>query len=376
MVFLDADTVVRSDCPSPFDLVPATHFGGARTVYDGDPNRTVIDEHLGPICKAQGIALNYEHEYLNSGVMVFSGDHANVFEKARELSTAAADRHWTVIDQGVLSVAVKMRAPLTLLDETFNRCGVLLNQAFDPLMNHYIYHFCGIADRDAKIDQTQWTVPPRPAPLTLVLSAAVKVGTYNIAVRDPAVRLGEYRTALRRWLTESPFTHLVIAESSGTPILDDPLRKLAIARGKVLTEVILDLSAVAKQHGKGRPEAMLTDAVVPTLPDGPFYKVTGRLFVENIAEIVARTRADVVFSSPGHDPTQRIDTRFWKATREYYLRHLLPLTERISDGRQHSFIENVYPPVGEFLSRPVYCGRSGHDGRQYDRPLNTQGVAA
>jgi len=377
VVFLDADVVVRSDCPSLFDLVPATHFGGARTVYDGDPNRAVIHEHLGPICQANGIALDYEHEYLNSGVLVFSPvRHAGVFEKARALASATSDRHWTLIDQGVLSVAAKMLSPQTMLEETFNRCGVLLNRHFDPAMNHYVYHFCGIADRDAKIDQTQWNVPVRPAPLTLVLTAAVKVGTYPIAVNDPAVRLAEYRAALRRWLTESPFTHLVIAEASGTPILEDPLRKLAIAQGKVLTEVVLDLSAVAKQHGKGRPEAMLTDAVVPTLPEGPFYKVTGRLFVENASQIALGTTDRVVFTEPGINHTHRIDTRFWKATKEYYLRNLLPLTGRISDSRRESFIENVYPPTGAFAVRPVYCGRSGHDGRPYDRPLEVRHAAA
>jgi len=179
------------------------------------------------------------------------------------------------------------------------------------------------------------------SPHTLILTAIVTPVT-SVERGDPSLRMADYRGAIRRWLTESEFSRLILVESGMTSILNSELADLAVSSGKVLTEYLFDFAESARKYGKGRSEAMLLDRAVELLPAGAcFHKVTGRLFIGNHCELLCQT--DAVVFNRHRSSRLRVDTRFWRASRRYYDEILRPLTEKIDDAQIETYIENIYP---------------------------------
>jgi hypothetical protein len=151
-----------------------------------------------------------------------------------------------------------------------------------------------------------------------------------------------------------------------TKIVDEELEEVARRNGKRLHELLFDFSDVTRRHGKGRSEALLLDRAVETLPKNcVFHKITGRLFVDNHATLFAQP--DPVVFSPHRSKRFRVDTRFWRATREYYDRVLRPLTAGIEDADEKRFIENSYPLLGtsRWEAPPRIVGYSGTHNTRY-----------
>lgn len=107
-----------------------------------------------------GAAMNYDFEYLNSGVLVFDPvRHAQAIDMSRYISMLyPANRSWEVYDQGCLSLGIKLAGvPLHRLGADFNRCGAVTWDRWKPEMENYVWHFCG-AKNPSRIDQTNWRV--------------------------------------------------------------------------------------------------------------------------------------------------------------------------------------------------------------------------
>jgi hypothetical protein len=201
---------------------------------------------------------------------------------------------------------------------------------------------------------------------TIILTAAVKP-SQSVAINDRAERLLQYCQSIRRWIVESPMDRIIVVEGSGTPIVTDELRSLAREHKKTLEEQVMDLSSVVLQYGRGRGEALMFDAVVPTLPDGTWFKCTGRLYVENVRECLEGSTPVAMQKCSDTPAHLSCDTRFFKCTREYYLRELAPLTSLIDAG--DNFIEKVYPAIGQLGAMPIIAGRGAHANTLYDGPL-------
>ncbi|WP_240359531.1 glycosyltransferase [Pyxidicoccus trucidator] len=157
VVFLDRDVMVRADCPSPFELVPAESFGGICSEQEGHQLRENVEAKMEHLYRSVGVALDYEREYLNSGVLVFSPrEHGNVFDAARYIHMLTHERSWEVYDQGCISLALKFtQTPLHVLPPTFNRCGARLWYHWTPRMDDYVWHFCG-SKNVTHMDNTLW----------------------------------------------------------------------------------------------------------------------------------------------------------------------------------------------------------------------------
>lgn len=161
VVYLDRDVIVRADCPSLFDLVPATHLGAVASEQEGHHLLFHIQPKMDPLCHLVGTPMDYTTEYINSGVLVFSPRvHRPAFDAARCIHGITPERSWEVYDQGCLSLGLKWSGtPLDLLPSEFNRCGERLWDRWTPTMDSYVWHFCGKKTWDV-MQNTNWRGEP------------------------------------------------------------------------------------------------------------------------------------------------------------------------------------------------------------------------
>jgi len=154
--YMDADTVVRADCPSPFEAFPdeaplyAVKDGSLRLENWHDLRR----EHARAaedMRRLFGVALDLDR-YFNAGVLLLSRDaHHDQIRAVR--TVAMLNPNVTFADQSYLNV-VAHRAGLVLVPETWN---YIQPQKF-PVMSHWIYHFAGCAARRQRLlPQADWT---------------------------------------------------------------------------------------------------------------------------------------------------------------------------------------------------------------------------
>jgi lipopolysaccharide biosynthesis glycosyltransferase len=160
VVYLDRDVVVRGDCPNLFDIVPEGVFAAVPSEQEGHNLLDKIRPAVGPLVERLGLSgsFDYDRDYFNSGVLIFDlPAHAGVFARARELAASTDCRSWEVYDQGVLSLAIKaLGVPSLSLPPCFNRCGAVVWSRWQPRMDDFVWHFCGMGNPAHQINNTRW----------------------------------------------------------------------------------------------------------------------------------------------------------------------------------------------------------------------------
>jgi hypothetical protein len=160
VVWLDADVIVRADCPSLFEVVPVGTFGGVLNDqgYEGQDQ----------CARAwwQSVALNFGQDkrrefdretYINGGVLVFDvPTHNNVFCWSQFMRPSGIIN--PMHEQTWLNMWLRSY-DRTILPATYNRLG---KEAWlsGPTMTSYIYHFANIGelrgDKRARMDAIDW----------------------------------------------------------------------------------------------------------------------------------------------------------------------------------------------------------------------------
>lgn len=160
-LYLDADMLIRSDCPSPFDLVPV-HKIGAVLNGQGDTHNGVPETYQRPswerACKMLNIQRKYsDAEYINGGMILFS-DSMGHGACARSLCNCITDTKG-VNEQAAWSVAIASLGLAHYLPRTFNRIGPAVWERGDAMAD-FIWHFAGYFEhRDKRrIDDIRWRV--------------------------------------------------------------------------------------------------------------------------------------------------------------------------------------------------------------------------
>ena len=148
VAFFDADVLVREDCPSPFDAVPETHFGGVANfqgdTHGGDPYPT----HFfwwGRACNVLGTWPTYNPlTYINGGLMIFRLDlHGPLWERGYRMFHNAPVVH-PLDEQTALNVLLAAeQVPMTILVNDFCRLGAVPWTA-EGKMQAYVYHLANL----------------------------------------------------------------------------------------------------------------------------------------------------------------------------------------------------------------------------------------
>ncbi len=209
------------------------------------------------------------------------------------------------------------------------------------------------------------------------------------SLRDPGSRAREYREALAFYLAlpASIVSHVVLAENSGTDLGD--FAALAEAMGaRDRLELLSIVSTADPARGKGFAESALIEAALARTrvigADQPFWKVTGRLRVLNLAAMIATAppgfalycdlrAVPLIGNMLGGN--QWMETRLFAATPNGY--------DRLFGGQggcnyviENGFYDLVTAAIaaGEpgvvprFAIQPLLDGVSGASGKNYRSP--------
>lgn len=142
--WLDADALVRADCPNPFDLVPPGRIGGVLNLQDDNTEA----DHAGwwsKVARAMKSEAQYSPTtYINGGLMVFDlPQHGPIWARARQGMTGAAIVN-PMIEQTAVNIAIaESGCPVTILPRSMNRIG---KDAWTPraALRHHIIHAANI----------------------------------------------------------------------------------------------------------------------------------------------------------------------------------------------------------------------------------------
>lgn len=161
---LDADTIIRADCPSPFEKFPseiitacinkqphlAPFYLQAASVIEPKEMKLILE------AKPEGtVNFDYKH-YINTGFLVAERhSHQHVFELARHIYLSVDGFGWH--DQTPLNYAIAYtKAGVHLADLTWNYCmpGNQLR------MHKWIYHYAGSPERYDILRKIDWQEIP------------------------------------------------------------------------------------------------------------------------------------------------------------------------------------------------------------------------
>lgn len=155
VVWLDGDAIVRHDCPSLFDLVPADEFGGVPNIQPGSHGKDAVDLHVPSVIRGLahlGMRGNKSRctigaydfrRFVNGGVLVMTPAlHSLVFSPP----VVRADEEQAIFNMNLHLHGLKIH----LLPIEYNRIGAI---AWKPgPMSAYIQHlarFIGSPRSDA-----------------------------------------------------------------------------------------------------------------------------------------------------------------------------------------------------------------------------------
>lgn len=130
-VFLDADALVRHDCPDLFLAVPPDCVGG----FDELPGHPAQARHLADFCAAAGLPSPPCTHYLNTGVMVLSACHRDLFAEPESVPAGVPWPEQSHFNARLLA----RRVPTCCLPWQFN-CMHAMQQG-DYLRHAFVVHY-------------------------------------------------------------------------------------------------------------------------------------------------------------------------------------------------------------------------------------------
>lgn len=212
---------------------------------------------------------------------------------------------------------------------------------------------------------------------------ALLTGTIEIkntpftTVIDSKIRLKQYLNVIEKLIVKSKFDIIIFCENSNYiysyeeiyKLAEENKKKLEILRFQGSSEEIL---AKGKGYGEGEIiEYALSKSKYLKNKNDFFYKLTGRIYIENINSILREDKNLNNFFIDSHK-SKIVDTRFFKVNIEFYKNHLQNKYKEVNDYEnnylEHVFYkylnkkDNIYP----FKIYPKYKGISGSTGQKYD----------
>lgn len=144
ILYIDTDIIIREDCPDLFEIVPSNQLG----MFNEAPFTDRSKELMIDICKSYDTKLEeWNGQYYNSGVMVISRTHKQIFKKPEK-------EIFNFFEQSYLNMVIAMKQTNVFsLEYKFNRMTCL-----DPIIGEdrfasYIIHYAGYPSVDFVLAQ-------------------------------------------------------------------------------------------------------------------------------------------------------------------------------------------------------------------------------
>jgi len=182
IVYLDADLIVRDDCPDLFKVVPEDHVG----LFNEAP---YVEDDLGltmrEASKVFRIPLkDWDGDYYNTGVMIISRMHRDLFTKP---VTQNIYHHF---EQSYLNLRIQQtHTRVHRLDYRYNRIKALDRHLGEHRLNSYIIHYAGILYNTHLIaahDLERWSAGIRNVPLKATYAIGARLG--DVIEAEPVIR--------------------------------------------------------------------------------------------------------------------------------------------------------------------------------------------
>jgi hypothetical protein len=164
ILIIDADVIIRSDCPSLFEVVPESMLGaalGAPTYhpYSG-PELVEVKKFYNKSQKYLDLPEWDSSKYINTGVMLASHKyHEELFDAVFELEDIIKAKWYEQIP--FCFALTKYNHEVYILNDTFNYRPIPLSQ-IPTKMNHYIVHLAGVRESNLEkrqiLDGIQWQI--------------------------------------------------------------------------------------------------------------------------------------------------------------------------------------------------------------------------
>jgi hypothetical protein len=220
--------------------------------------------------------------------------------------------------------------------------------------------------------------------MVLLLPGAIDIkglGVPSMNIVDIEVRLSQYLNSIEYAILHyKTISEIVFVENTGYKYDYSGLQEQATRNGKKLEIISFrgDYSKIiqkGKGFGEGESIKYALDKSDILKRCNQFFKLTGRLIVKNMDEIVETTRSASSFIY--HPKTiyriykDHIETYFYKVDKKVYVEYLIDAHQDIdeSDFRylEHVFYEKLsFLDFRSFKTVPLISGFSGTSGNPYD----------
>jgi hypothetical protein len=250
----------------------------------------------------------------------------------------------------------------------------------------------------------------------LLMTATINVAnTLFAAINSPEERLFQYLCSLISWIKLTRIDTIIFCENSNTSYDFGKIIEFANNEGKTLEVLVFNGNQGAQRSGKGYGEGRIIEYALKKSKnlkdDVNFYKITGRLFVNNFEEIQQKhANTPNVFKIPAwgyekvpdylymenvssilrpfkltanlfrkylfalktrglkgpHDPLNNVFTRFYKVNVKFFKETHLDSYKKVSD-RWGYYLECAYyddligKDFSPFLSDIHLIGMAGHN---------------
>ena len=219
---------------------------------------------------------------------------------------------------------------------------------------------------------------------TLLITGSIdlkQVQTPSTVIRDTGKRLKQYLDAIEYAIDHyTEVETIIFCENTNFDFNYTPLREKAEKKGKNLE--ILTFAGnyeMIYQRGKGYGEGEIIDYALNNSyflsKTQSFYKLTGRLIIKNMDQLIRTTHsANAFWFKPIEITTlskRHIETFFYKTETELYQSTLrdayLSVDEVDNIYLEHLFFDRLNGlKVRNFNSLPQLSGESGTSGKKYD----------
>lgn len=214
----------------------------------------------------------------------------------------------------------------------------------------------------------------------VLITSAIKASAPLTKLVDTRERLLLLADSLRLWAT-SGVSQIVVCDGSTTEIALELNKVINLSEFQCKFEILgfINSTSMVSLLGKGYGEGEIVNYAIKhskALADSPYFvKCTGRLFVVNYWSVIRCFRGYFGASSSGFAFfPQCVDTRFYIASREFFLRHMANGYLSVNDSIG-VHLENVYFAIlinssdtqWLFSTPPRYKGVSGSLAKTYKK---------
>lgn len=219
----------------------------------------------------------------------------------------------------------------------------------------------------------------------LLISGAIDIRKYNVPftrIVNLEERLAQYIHSIQFAIDNySSITKIIFCENTNYDYDFTLLTERALSKGKHFEYLTFQgdydqIQKLGKGYGEGEIIKYALDFSRLLRTESSFYKLTGRIVVKNMDEVVKTTTYISAFIFKQKDITNKpfdyIETYFYKAETEFYIEYLLNSYKYCNDFYtqylEHVFYKSLCSlPLRCFKIQPILSGKLGTSGELYDQ---------